>query len=277
MNPDLQNLDEYADEAIKLIIAYGPKLILAVLTLIIGLWAIKWFTKAMNSLMESKDLDPSLRPFFRSLISLTLKVLLVISVMGMIGIEMTSFIALLGAAGLAVGMALSGTLQNFAGGVVILVFKPFRVGDFIEASGHKGTVHEIRIFNTILKTPDNKVVIIPNNSIAGSSMVNFTREPQRRVDFVFGTSYEDDITKTKSLLKSLIDQDSRILREPEPFIGLNEMADSSLNFVVRVWVNTPDYWNVYFEMMENVKKSFDDAGISIPFPQRDVHLFNESK
>jgi small conductance mechanosensitive channel len=229
----------------------------------------------MIKVMDSRRLDPSLKPFFSSLISITLKILLAISVMGMIGIEMTSFIALLGAAGLAFGMALSGTLQNFAGGVVLLVFKPFKVGDFVEAAGYSGTVSEIRIFNTILKTPDNKTIIIPNNAISGSSMVNYTTEATRRVDFVFGISYQDDIDLTKSILNRLIERDERIHKDPAPFIGLTEMADSSVNLVVRVWADTPNYWPIYFDMMEDVKKTFDAEGISIPFPQRDVHLYNQ--
>ncbi|HEX9650658.1 MAG TPA: mechanosensitive ion channel domain-containing protein [Cyclobacteriaceae bacterium] len=275
MEVDLKNLSAYTDEAIKLALAYGPKLVLAILTLIVGLWVIKWFSKGMIKVMDSRRLDPSLKPFFSSLISITLKILLAISVMGMIGIEMTSFIALLGAAGLAFGMALSGTLQNFAGGVVLLVFKPFKVGDFVEAAGYSGTVSEIRIFNTILKTPDNKTIIIPNNAIAGSSMVNYTTEATRRVDFVFGISYQDDIDLTKSILNRLIERDERIHKDPAPFIGLTEMADSSVNLVVRVWADTPNYWPIYFDMMEDVKKTFDAEGISIPFPQRDVHLYNQ--
>jgi small conductance mechanosensitive channel len=275
MEVDLKNISAYTDEAIKLALAYGPKLVLAILTLIVGLWVIKWFSKGMIKVMDSRRLDPSLKPFFSSLISITLKILLAISVMGMIGIEMTSFIALLGAAGLAFGMALSGTLQNFAGGVVLLVFKPFKVGDFVEAAGYSGTVSEIRIFNTILKTPDNKTIIIPNNAIAGSSMVNYTTEATRRVDFVFGISYQDDIDLTKSILNRLIERDERIHKDPAPFIGLTEMADSSVNLVVRVWADTPNYWPIYFDMMEDVKKTFDAEGISIPFPQRDVHLYNQ--
>jgi small conductance mechanosensitive channel len=159
--------------------------------------------------------------------------------------------------------------------VVLLVFKPFKVGDFVEAAGYSGTVSEIRIFNTILKTPDNKTIIIPNNAIAGSSMVNYTTEATRRVDFVFGISYQDDIDLTKSILNRLIERDERIHKDPAPFIGLTEMADSSVNLVVRVWADTPNYWPIYFDMMEDVKKTFDAEGISIPFPQRDVHLYNQ--
>jgi small conductance mechanosensitive channel len=190
----------------------------------------------------------------------------------MIGIEMTSFVAILGAAGLAVGLALSGTLQNFAGGVMILAFKPFKVGDFIDAQGYMGTVSEIQIFNTILKTPDNKTIIIPNGGLSTSSMTNFSTEPKRRVDWTFGVGYGDDAEKTKAVLRKLIDEDSRILQDPEPFIALSELADSSVNFVVRAWVNAADYWAVFFDMNDKVYKTFDKEGLNIPYPQMDVHV-----
>jgi len=272
----MENIDAYIKEAVSLAMVYGPKLILAVLTLIIGLYLIKIVTKSTGKLMKKRELDESLRPFFVTLISALLKTLLVISVMGMIGIEMTSFIAILGAAGLAIGMALSGTLQNFAGGVIILIFRPFKVGDFIDAQGHMGTVKEIQIFNTILLTPDNRTIIIPNAPLSSGSMVNFSSQTQRRVDFTFGTSYTDDIDKTKAVLNELINADSRILKEPAPFVALSELADSSVNFVVRVWVEAANYWPVFFDMNENVKKEFDNQKISIPFPQRDVHIYNQN-
>jgi len=185
---------------------------------------------------------------------------------------MTSFIALIGAAGLAVGMALSGSLQNFAGGVMILLFKPFKAGDFIEAQGYSGVVKEIQIFNTLLTTPDNKIVILPNGGLSGSSMVNYSALPTRRVDFSFGTGYNDDIDQAKEVLQKIIDSDTRILKDPEAFVAVGELADSSVNFTVRVWVNAADYWGVYFDMQEKVKKEFDANNLSIPYPQTDVHL-----
>jgi small conductance mechanosensitive channel len=198
-----------------------------------------------------------------------------ISALGMLGIEMTSFIAILGAAALAVGMALSGTLQNFAGGVMILLFKPFKVGDVIDAQGYVGTVQQIQIFVTILTTPDNKTILIPNGPLSNGSMVNFSTQERRRVDMTFGIGYGDDLDKAYEVLKRLINADERILRDPEPFMALSELADSSVNITVRLWVNASDYWAVYFRMNEEVYKSFDKEGISIPYPQRDIHIYNE--
>ncbi len=225
--------------------------------------------------MEKRNVDASLSPFLKSMINVILKVLLVISVMGMIGIEMTSFIAILGALGLAVGMALSGTLQNFAGGAMILLFKPFKVGDYIDAQGYSGTVKEIQIFNAILTTPDNKTIIIPNGGLSTSSMVNYSTEKTRRVDFTFGIGYSDDIDKAKAVLLDIVKENKLILKKPEIFIAVSELADSSVNFVVRVWVKGADYWTVHFDIIEKVKKAFDKENISIPFPQRDIHIYNE--
>jgi small conductance mechanosensitive channel len=191
----------------------------------------------------------------------------------MVGIATTSFVAILGAAGLAIGLALQGSLANFAGGVLILLFKPFKVGDYIEAQGYSGTVNEIQIFNTILKSLDNKTIIIPNGNLSNDCITNYSTEPLRRVDFVFGIGYEDDIKKAKEVLLTIIKSDSRVLKEPEPFVSIGELGDSSVNFTVRVWCNKEAYWDVYFDMFEKVKLEFDKQGISIPFPQRDVHLY----
>jgi small conductance mechanosensitive channel len=268
----MENFNDYLSKLGELAVAYAPKLLLAILTLIIGFWIIKRIVKVLTKSMEKRDFDNSLKPFIKSLVSVLLKIVLLISVAGMIGIEMTSFVAILGAAGLAVGLALSGTLQNFAGGVMILAFKPFKVGDFIDAQGYMGTVSEIQIFNTILKTPDNKTIIIPNGGLSTSSMTNFSTEPKRRVDWTFGVGYGDDAEKTKAVLRKLIDEDSRILQDPEPFIALSELADSSVNFVVRAWVNAADYWAVFFDMNDKVYKTFDKEGLNIPYPQMDVHV-----
>jgi small conductance mechanosensitive channel len=252
--------------------AYGPNLILAILTLVIGLWVIKAIVKALARAFEKKEYDPSLETFILSLTRIVLKVLLVISVVGMLGVQMTSFIAILGAAGLAVGLALSGTLQNFAGGVMILIFKPFKVGDVLEAQGFIGSVKAIQIFNTILKTPDNKTIILPNAPLSAGSMVNYSTELTRRVDLTFGIGYDDDIDQAKAAIQALVDADDRILKDPAPFIAVSELADSSVNFVVRLWVNSTDYWGVHFDMIEAVKKEFDRRNISIPYPQQDVHM-----
>jgi len=247
-----------------LVITYGLKLILAILTLTIGLWIIRMVVRGFSRVMDHRNLDESLKPFLRTLASMLLKVMLVISVMGMVGIEMTSFIAVLAAVGLAVGMALSGTLQNFAGGVMILIFKPFKVGDYIDATGYSGTVHEIQIFNTIMKTSDNKTIIIPNGSLSGSSMINYSIEKTRRVDMTFSAGYNDDINKIKTVLNKLIDEDQRILRDPEPFVAVSQLAGSAVNYVVKVWCNSSDYWGIYHDMQEKVKLTFDHEGISIP-------------
>ena len=264
------HLNEYLLDLLK---EYGPSLLLAIATLIIGFWVIGIITRLIKRGLKRSNTDESLAPFLATGLSTLLKILLVISVAGMVGIEMTSFIAILGAAGLAIGMALSGTLQNFAGGVMILIFKPFKVGDFIEAQSHAGIVSEIQIFNTILRTPDNKKIIIPNGGLSTGSMINYTAMETRRVDMTFGIGYQDDIDKAKGILQAIIDSNALILNDPEPFIGLIELGDSSVNIVVRVWAKTSDYWNVFFSLQETVKKTFDKEGISIPFPQRDVHLY----
>ncbi len=251
---------------------YGLKLIGAIVVLIVGLWVIKAIMKGIRKTMEKRDMDESLKPFLLSMISMLLKIMLVISVLTMLGIQMTSFIAILGAAGLAVGMALSGTLQNFAGGVMILIFKPFKVGDFIEAQGYMGAVKEIQIFITILTTPDNKTVVIPNGGLSTGSLINYSAEPTRRVDWSFGIAYGDDFDKAKDVILNMLKTDERILTDPEPFVALGEMADSSVNITTRAWVKGEDYWGVFFDMNEKYYKEADKHGLSIPFPQLDVHM-----
>lgn len=267
------NFDNILTTAKATIINYGFSLIAAIFTLIVGLWVVKRLSKFVKKQLEKSKIDNSLIPFLSSLNSMLLKTILVITVLSTLGIEMTSFVAILGAAGLAVGMALSGTLQNFAGGVMILIFKPFKVGDYINAQGHSGSVKEIQIFNTILTTPDNKTIIIPNGGLSTSSMTNFSAQDKRRVDWTFGVGYGDDIKKTKEILLDLANRDERIINDPaEPFVALSELADSSVNFVLRCWVNPADYWDVFFEMNENVYNAFNEAGLNIPYPQMDLHL-----
>ncbi|NOQ92204.1 MAG: mechanosensitive ion channel, partial [Flavobacteriaceae bacterium] len=222
--------------------------------------------------LDKRDTDESLKPFLKSIVSILLTVLLTISVLSMLGVAMTSFIAILGAAGLAIGLALSGTLQNFAGGVMLLIFKPFKVVDLIEAQGYKGTVKEIQIFNTILTDLDNKTIIIPNGGLSTNSMVNYSTEPIRRVDISVGIAYGESVEKSREVLIKLSQSDKRVLSDPSPFIGVTEMADSSVNLTFRIWVKAEDYWGVYFDMNENVYNAFNQSGIQIPFPQMDVHL-----
>ncbi|GAB1309539.1 mechanosensitive ion channel [Urechidicola sp. KH5] len=268
-------INKWLDSANELAMTYAPKLIGAILVVIIGNWVIKFIMRQFMKVLDKGNTDDSLKPFLKGIVGMLLKVMLAISVLGMLGIEMTSFIAILGAAGLAVGMALSGTLQNFAGGVMILIFKPFKPGDYIDAQGHQGSVHEIQIFNTILKTPDNKTIIIPNGGLSTSAMVNYSAESTRRVDWTFGVAYGDDADKARSVISKLCEEDNRILKDPELFIGLSALADSSVNFAVRAWVKSEDYWGVFFEMNEKVYKTFDKEGLSIPFPQMDVHVHKE--
>ncbi len=272
----MEQVSVYSEKLITMLIEFGPRVLSAVLLLIFGFWLIKMSERFMSRAMARSKIEVSLQKFFISLSGVLLKILLIIVVASMVGIETTSFVALIGAAGLAVGLALQGSLANFAGGVLILMFKPFRVGDFIEGAGNKGTVAAIQVFHTVLITPDNKRVIIPNGELSSSSITNYSAEPTRRVDMVFGIGYDDDLRKAKALLHRIVDEDERILKEPEPTIAVSELADSSVNFVVRVWCQSQDYWAIFFDMQEKVKLAFDAEGISIPYPQRDVHLHTVS-
>lgn len=255
-----------------LIITYGLAVIMAVVVLIIGLMVIKWIVNASSRLMERRNVDESLRPFLRTIIGMLLKIMLVISVIGMVGIETTSFIAVLGAAGLAIGMALSGTLQNFAGGVIILILKPFKVGDFIEGGGHAGTVREIQIFFTYMTTPSGQEIIIPNSSLSNDSITNYSFNDTRRFDMVFGIGYTDDIDKAKAILTSLAEAEERFLPEKGHDIFVDALADSSVNFHFRAWAKNSDFWDIHNNLPEKVKKAFDAEGINIPYPQMDVHI-----
>ncbi len=263
------------ENGIDLVMDKGPKILLAIVILVAGLWLIKKTVNLIGKLMERQKLEKSLHSFMKSLLSILLKVMLVITVMTMIGVEMTSFIAVLGAAGLAIGMAFSGTLQNFASGVMILVFKPYVVGDFIKTQDFEGTVEEIQIFNTILINLQAQTVILSNSSITGGSIVNYTKNPYRRVDVTIGISYGDSIDKAREIIMDVVNKEAKVLSEPEkPFVKIEGLGDSSVNFTVRVWVLNEHYWDVYFYLNEYVKKAFDENGISIPFPQTDVHVHN---
>ncbi len=270
-----ENLSRYADMAVELVMSYGPRLVLAIVVLLVGLWIINRFVRTLAKGLEKSSTEPTLARFLCNLSSVSLKALLLISVASMIGIATTSFIAVLGAAGLAIGLALQGSLANFAGGVLVLLFKPFRVGDFIDAQGVAGTVNEIQIFNTIIKTPDNKRIVVPNGPLSNGIITNISAEPTRRVDFVFGIGYGDDIARAKAIIARLVGEDSRSLTEPAPQIVVSNLGDSAVDITTRVWVNAADYWGLYFDLTERVKLTFDQEGISIPFPQRDVHVFQE--
>lgn len=266
------NVSEYLDQAISLVMAYAPKLLLAIITLIVGMWLINRMIGIMDKKLGAKD--PTLNKFLCGLIGAILKIMLLISVVGMIGVETTSFIAVIGAAGLAIGLALQGSLANFAGGVLILIFKPFKVGDTIEAQGYLGAVAEIQILYTVVNTFDNRRIVIPNGSLSNATLVNVSIYDKRRCDMTFGIHYDDDIDKAKAILKRLFDEDERSLQDPAPRICVGSLGDNSVNLIFRPWVPTDDLWPYYWDMHEKVKKAFDEADITIPFPQRDVHVYN---
>jgi small conductance mechanosensitive channel len=260
------------DYLLKLLISYGEKLIISIIVFIIGINVIKYLEKMVHKALKSSKIDRSLESFLLSITKMSLKILLFITIASMLGVEMTSFIAIIGSAGLAVGLALQGSLSNFAGGVLILLLKPFKVGDFVEAAGHAGTVEEIQVFYTVLKTPDNRIITIPNGTLSNCSSVNYSAMDTRRVDLTFGVSYEDDINKVKKVLEYIAASHKLIIKDPEPFIRAAEHGDSSVNFVVRVWCRAEDYWTVYYDLIEMVKIRFDEEGINIPYPHMDVNL-----
>lgn len=252
-------------------VTLGVTLLKALLVFIVGRLVISLLNRLVRKILSRRNIDPSVKTFVGSLVNVLLIVLLAVSIVAILGIETTSFAALLASAGVAVGMALSGNLSNFAGGLIILLFKPFKVGDYIEGQGESGTVREIQIFHTILTTPDNKVVYIPNGALSGGAITNYSREPLRRVDWTFGVDYGEDYQKVKGVISSIIAHDARILQEPAPFVALHALADSSVNVVVRVWVASADYWDVYFDINQAVYETFNREGIDFPFPQLTVH------
>ena len=254
------------------VVPFGIKLVAAVVVLLLGRWVIKLVKKGLTKMMLRRNAEPSLASFVMSLVSVLLTFFLIMAIVGILGINTSSLVALLASAGLAIGMALSGTLQNFAGGVMIMLFKPFKVGDFIAAQGYEGRVNSIQIFNTHILTPDNKTVILPNGALSTGPVTNFNKETDRRVDWVFSITYGDDYDKAKAVLQRLCDADTRILKEPAPVIELLKMSDSSVDITVRARVKPEDYWAVYFRMNELVYKTFPQEGLNFPFPQVDVHV-----
>ena len=269
-----------AAEAIPLIekiqtmgLEYGAKILGALIVLIIGMWVARMIKKGIVKVMEKRQVDPTLISFCSSLLYVAMQIFVIVAALEKLNIRTTSFIAILGAAGLAIGLALQGSLANFAAGVLMIIFKPFKVGDFIEAGGVIGGVVEIGIFTTVLKSPDNKKIIIPNAGVTGGNITNFNVNGTRRIEIIAGISYDDDIDKAKAILNDIVASDERILKDPAPQVAMSAMADSSVNFVVRPWVKPDDYWGVFFDTTETIKKKFDEADITIPFPQRDVHLY----
>ena len=254
------------------LISYAMNVLLAIVGLIVGLKVIGWITGRLDRQLKRTEVDETLNSFLVPLARVALQVLLVISIASLLGMEMTSFIAVVGAAGLAVGLALQGSLANFAGGVLIMLLRPFEVGDFIEVKGYSGTVAEMQIFYTVLNTPDNRRIIIPNANVSNSSTVNFSKNPTRRVDLDFGVGYESDIDTVKGILMEIAENTGLIMEDPAPQVMLSSMDDSAVVFRLRVWTRREDYWTVYFDTMEIAKRRFDAEGINIPYPQMDVHL-----
>lgn len=260
----------------SLITLYGLRLLAAIAVYILGRLAAKVVTNILERTLERRKVDPTLASFVTSLTSIGLTIFVIIAALSQLGIQTTSIVAVIGAAGLAIGLALQGSLSNFAAGFLMIMFRPFHVGDYIEGAGTSGTVESIHIFTTQIVTPDNKVIIVPNAGLTSGNIVNWSRKKTRRVDMVFGIGYDDDIDKARSVLEAVLAEDERVLTEPAPVIVVGELGDSSVNLLCRPWVKSGDYWKFYWETMEAVKKRFDEAGINIPYPQRDVHLIREA-
>lgn len=260
----------------EIITVYGLKVLAALAILFFGRWVAKAISSIIRRIMRKTDVDLTVVSFTGNLAYVGLLVFVVLAALSQLGIQTTSFIAVLGAAGLAIGLALQGSLANFAAGFLMIIFKPFRVGDYIEGAGVAGTVEEIQIFTTTLKTPDSKTAIVPNAKLTSDNIINWTVKGVRRVDMVFGIGYGDDVDKAKKVMAEVLAKDSRILKDPPPQIAMLELGDSSVNFVVRPWVNVQDYWGVYFDTTENIKKAFDANDINIPYPQRDVHVYQHT-
>jgi len=256
----------------NILIPWGIKIIVALAIFYIGRMVIGAIVKIVGKVMRGQEVDEMLVRFVCSIVRWVLLLFVIIAALSQLGIDTTSLIALLGAAGLAIGLSLQGSVSNFASGVMIIVFRPFTKGDFVEAGGATGVIDSITIFTTTMTTPDNKEIIIPNSSVLGGNITNYSARPTRRVDMVFGISYDDDIHKAKALLEEIIAADSRVLADPAPVIVVGELADSSVNFLVRPWVNAADYWGLYWDTTEAVKLRFDEAGLSIPYPQMDLHI-----
>jgi small conductance mechanosensitive channel len=270
-------MEELIAKIYELITVFGVKILAAVAVFIIGRWVAKLMRRIVDKVMGKRSVDPTIGKFVANLTYIALLTFFILAALGLLGIQTTSFIAVIGAAGLAIGLALQGSLANFAAGFLLIIFRPFKVGDYIEGGGTAGTVEAIQLFTTQLASPDNKTIIVPNSKMTGDNIVNYSAKGTRRVDMVFGIGYEDDIDKARNIITEILSQDERILKDPPTNIAVSELADSSVNFIARPWVNAADYWNVYFETTEKVKKRFDAQGISIPYPQRDVHVYEHKE
>ncbi|MCU6708730.1 mechanosensitive ion channel [Paenibacillus sp. J5C_2022] len=260
-----------------IVLPYVQKIALAIVVLVVGWVVIKWVTKWVGVKIENSKMDANIKPFLVTMLGAILKVLLVLSVIRIVGIDTTSFVAVIAAAGFAIGLAFQGSLSNFAGGVLLLTLRPFKTGDYIEAAGYSGTVKAIQILYTELNTPDNKIIYIPNGSLSNAGITNYSVMDTRRVDFKFGVGYEQDFRKVIRVLNEIVQQHDKVLKDPEPFVRMSEHADSAVMFTVRAWTKAEDYWDVHFDIIESVKARFDEEGISIPFPQMDVHVHPQQK
>lgn len=267
-------MEEILQKIYEYLAANGLNLIYAIVILVVGRFAAKLISKIVTKSLSKTRVDQSLQGFISSMTYFALLVFVILAVLNRLGVQTASFIAVLGAAGLAVGLALQGSLANFAAGVLLITFKPFKAGDFVEIADTKGIVRDIDIFNTTLDSPDNLRIIIPNSRITGNNIVNYTSNGTRRVDMVIGVSYDDDLQKTREVIMQVVSSDERVLAEPAPVVAVSALADSSVNFVVRPWVNAADYWKVYFDLTERIKNALDENDITIPFPQRDIHFRN---
>ncbi|WP_019037202.1 mechanosensitive ion channel family protein [Psychroflexus tropicus] len=273
----VDSIGAYADYFLDKLLSYLPSIIAALVILILGLWVIKLIIGRLRKVMEKREVDSGVRGFALSILSVVLKIILFIVIITKLGVETTSFAAILAAAGLAIGLALQGSLSNFAGGVLIIILKPFKVGDFIDAQGESGTVTEISIFYTYLTTFNNQRVVIPNGQLSNNKVTNYSYEPLRKNAMTVGISYDSDIKKAREVLLNIVNSDSRALQDPEPVVFVSELADNSVNLSLRFWAKQEDYWGLHFDTIEKLKVELEDAGVSFPFPQRDVHLFDMSK
>jgi len=272
MDIDIAKLTEKAPE---LVLTYGTQILMAILIFLIGRWLARLVSNAIVRSMDKKNVDTTISKFVGSISYTALFAFVIIAALGQLGIQTASFVAIVGAAGLAIGFALQGSLSNFAAGVLLIVFRPIRAGDFVEVAGEAGVVEEVGIFATLMKTGDNKVITIPNSNVMGGNITNYSMKPTRRIDMVVGIAYDADIRKAKQILQDIMASEERVLKDPEVTIGVAELADSSVNFVVRPWVNSADYWPTKFDLLETIKYRFDEAGVGIPFPQVDVHMHKE--
>ena len=271
----LSQLDIVIQKLIDSGISAGKHIIAAVVIFIVGRFLIKLINRLVASILQRRHIEISVQTFLSSLVNIILTILLIITVIGALGVNTTSFAALIASAGVAIGMALSGNLQNFAGGLIILLFKPYRVGDFIDVCGVQGTVSAVQIFHTILLTPDNKAVYLPNGSTSSSTITNYSRENKRRIEWTFGIDYGEDVNRARTAILSVITADARILPDPAPFVAVGGLSDSSVDIIVRVWVPTEEYWNVYFDMHQRVYETFNEQKINFPYPQQTVHLVQD--